>query len=233
MGGSKLKAHIWEIDLNPGGGRLHRWAGFLSPTENERAGQLRIPQSRRQFTAGRGCLREILGQYLNIDPAEIRFSYNPNGKPYLADPNQAWLKFNLAHSEDRALCIVAQDQEVGIDIEHIHAVQNMSRLVKQFFSPAENQAFHALPENQRQEAFFTTWTCKEAYIKARGLSSANSLRKFDISLTPNAPAKVLADRQHPLDFDKWSLQIINTWDQYKAAFAIKGNSEGIQKQLWE
>lgn len=216
-----MNPHVLEINLNPEGWQFAQWAGSLSPSEKERAKRLRIPQRQRQFAAGRGRLREILGQYLNEDPAKIQFSYNTHGKPSLANPEQAWLKFNLAHSGDSAICVVAKNQDVGINIERIHPIQNISRLVKQFFSLVEWQRFCSLPAEQRQETFFTAWTRKEAYVKARGLSNASFFRDFDVSLLPNQPARLLEDRLHPQEMEKWTLRTLNVGEKYKAALVVR------------
>lgn len=67
----------------------------------------------------RWALREILGRYLALPAAELRFETGQHGKPRLASP-PGELAFNLSHSSGLALVAVAR-REVGVDVERIRA----------------------------------------------------------------------------------------------------------------
>ena len=110
----------------------------------------------------------------------------PHGKPYL--PQARALRFNLAHSHDRAVLAVARGRAVGVDLERIRAGVDCRRLMDEFFAPREGTAWRALPASLRRRAFFTAWTRQEAVIKARGARVGRRL-----SLQPlEAPAGYVA-----------------------------------------
>jgi 4'-phosphopantetheinyl transferase len=161
------EVHLWRIRLAPCSDEL------LSEDERARARRFRFPLHRERFVAARSALRRILAAYLDLDPAGLRFQYSPHGKPRL---EQEWLRFNLAHSEDLALCAVAHGREVGVDIERIRPRPDEG-IPERFFSPSEAAQLRGLPP----PAFYRYWTAKEAWLKARGEGLSVALDSFDVS----------------------------------------------------
>jgi 4'-phosphopantetheinyl transferase len=73
--------HIWSAVLDPPEASVAALAATLSPDERIRAARFIFPIHRRHFAVGRGLQRAVLGHYLRLQPAELRFHY---GQP--ADP---------------------------------------------------------------------------------------------------------------------------------------------------
>jgi len=101
------------------------------------------------------------------------------------------LRFNQSHSGEYALVAVAQCGEVGVDLECDRQLPDLEEMADRSFSAAERVVFHALPANDRLEAFFNCWTRKEAFLKALGDGLVRPLDNFEVSLTPGQPAKLL------------------------------------------
>ena len=59
------------------------------------------------------------------------------------------------------------------------------------FSRRENDAYRALEPRERPLGFFNCWTRKEAYIKALGDGLYQPLDRFDVTLAPGEPARIL------------------------------------------
>ena len=213
--------HLYRFSFLDFASRQTELHAMLSPAEQSRAARFRFPAPRTRFILARGLLRELLGRYLDVPPAQLCFSYNPQGKPALAAPAHAWLHFNLSHSEEIVLLAFTAQRPLGVDVEQIHPVEKMERLVERFFSPAERVAFRALPAGQREAAFFAGWTRKEAYIKGRGLGLALPLHQFDVTLEPQK-ARLLADRQTPAAVRSWTLRSLDFIPGYAAALAVRG-----------
>jgi 4'-phosphopantetheinyl transferase len=213
--------HVWWVDLRVSSDCTTRFIATLSADERARADRYRFPEHRERFIAAHGALRDILSRYLNLPASQLAFSITPHGKPALADLDQAWLQFNLSHSGDLALVAVARDHPVGIDVEQMIPPEDFPRLVEQFFSANENAAFRALPESKRAAAFFAGWTQKEAYVKALGTGVSLPLDHFDVTLDPDAPARLLADRRHPNHVATWSLHTFTPAPAYLASLAIE------------
>jgi len=232
--------HVWRVDLPASPDCIQRLALTLAPDERARAARFRFPEHRARFIAAHGALRDILSRYLNLPADQLTFSANPYGKPALAAPEHAWLQFNLSHSGDAspelsaglALIAVTRDLAIGIDVERIDPPDNFPRLVEQFFSPNENAAFRALPESKRVAAFFAGWTRKEAYIKALGTGVSLPLDHFDVTMDPDAPARLLADRRHPHHVETWSLHTFTPAPGYVAALAVAGPPPTLVFYQW-
>jgi len=212
--------HIWRVDLRVSPDCAERFTATLAPDERARAARFRFPEHRERFIAAHGALRDILSRYLDLPADQLTFSITPHGKPTLAAPDHAWLQFNLSHSGALALIAVARDRPIGIDVEHLIPPDNFPRLVEQFFSANENAAFRALPESKRAAAFFAGWTRKEAYVKALGTGVSLPLDHFDVTMDPDAPARLLADRRHPHHVATWSLHTFTPAQNYVATLAV-------------
>ena len=141
---------------------------FFPKTKSAEPTDFISKRDRHKFAAARGILRELLARYLNREPALLRFAYNENGKPALADGDRGVIEFNLSHSHDRVLYAFTLRGRVGVDVERIRPAALDAKIAERFFSNKEAAALAALPEADRCQAFFLYWAAKEAYIKARG-----------------------------------------------------------------
>ncbi len=77
------EVHVWRASLRRPLPVLERLAGTLSPDERQRATRFGHAHDRNDFLAGRGLVRRILGHYMRVEPAHVRFAYGPQGKPAL------------------------------------------------------------------------------------------------------------------------------------------------------
>ncbi len=218
------EVHVWRINLDKPDAQLQHLAATLSSDEVCRAKRFYKEQHRQRFIAGRGILRTILSRYLDVEPQLLQFSYEPSGKPILADSfadRKLW--FNLTHSQGLALCAVSCDRQVGIDLEYVRPISDVLSLANRFFAPGEYAVLSSLSPHQMQEVFFRYWTCKEAYLKATGVGIAQ-LEQIEIVLTPGQPAKIKTEQQ-------WSLLEIVPDGNSVAAIAVEGS--GIRLTRWQ
>jgi len=197
----------------------------------DRARRFHFQRDSERFIVTRGLLRCILGRYLGIEPGRLRFVYNSYGKPALATASdEGALCFNLSHSGGLALYAVARGRQVGIDLERIRAVPEIEQIAQRFFSSREYAAFRSLAAGLRQEAFYSCWTRKEAYIKARGQGLSLPLDQFDVSLVPGEPARLLDVRGDSQDGHHWLLRELEPGPGYVAALAVEGH--GWKLKCW-
>jgi len=210
---------------------MHRLAQTLSGDEMARAERFRFEGDRRRFIVSRGVLRAILGQYLGIEPSHLNFSYGQHGKPSLAAGfGGDALRFNLAHSHELALYAFTRGREVGVDLERVRPLPDAGEIAARFFSRRENAELEGIPDCRKLEAFFTYWTCKEAYIKATGDGLARNLDQVEVSLAPG-PARLLSVGGALEEAARWSLLAMNPASGYVAAVAFEGHR--CQLGLWQ
>lgn len=217
---NESEVHVWRIKLNT------LWSknldGALSEDDRIQAGRFHFEVDRQRFSVARAALRVILGRYLGEQPAALKFERNAFGKPYLLDEqNRTGLRFNLSHSHELALLAVTRGREVGVDVEFINPNFASREVAGRFFSRAEIGQLEALAPALRTDAFFTCWTRKEAYIKARGEGLSLPLDEFDLSLTPEAPPVMLANRREPAEVSRWSFRDVSAAPGYAGALAIE------------
>ncbi|MFN2385464.1 MAG: 4'-phosphopantetheinyl transferase superfamily protein [Thermoanaerobaculia bacterium] len=224
---SPADVDVWRIDLERAAGSIPGMDATLAEAERDRAGRFVFDGDRERFLAAHGVLREILARYLRRDPAGILFRTTGYGKPSLeagSAPDPDDLRFNLSHSGDRALCAVTREREIGVDIEKIRNDFSVYELAERFFSPAEVAALRALPENSLREGFFTCWTRKEAFIKARGEGLSIPLDSFDVTVGPGSPARLLAVRGAQ-EAARWTIRELPAGSGYVAAVAVEGEDD--------
>ncbi len=215
--------HIWSVRLDPPEGRVRELARLLSADEAERAARFRFDRHRRRFTVGRGVLRQLLGRYLGVDPAQIAFRYGHRGKPELAEGSPAGrLHFNLSHSEELALYALTWGRELGVDVEQIRPLEDLEQIAERFFAAGERGVLRAVPDPLKARAFFNCWTRKEAYIKAVGEGLALPLDSFEVTLAPGEPARMLSMDGDAEKAGGWTLSEFEPEPGFVGALAVEG-----------
>jgi len=173
--------HTWVLPLCADQSVVAALRKLLTADECLRTDRYRLPELSRRFTLARGMQRMILGAYCCVEPEDVYFDYSANGKPFL--PGSA-IQFNLSHSGDYGILAVAEQRQIGIDIECIRPVSVLS-IAKRYFMPEEYEYIISLPESEKQKAFYRLWTCKEAYVKARGLALSDALSDVSVAVPLN------------------------------------------------
>lgn len=236
---------IWAVppaDLQLEANETHVWAArldaenvseierIISGDERARADRFRFETHRNQFIAARGILRRMLGEYLHIEPRELRFQYGEFGKPAVADEHLTGIKFNISHSENTALFALTRGREIGVDIERINSSMVDAAMISQCLTEEEKNYLYALPLNKRNLFFFECWTRKEAFMKACGKGFALSPNEIEtLSFTnssPDFPEGGAGFRPF-----KWSLQTISFIPGYAAALASA--EENSRLRFWK
>ena len=167
----------------------------------------------------------LLGLYLRIAPRNVRFGYGPRGKPFLAGPSRGKsICFNISHSEDLALFAFSCDRPIGVDVERVRDDISDEEISERFFSADECARLRAFPSHLRVQEFFRYWTCKEAYIKARGEGLHISLNQFEVLTVPgDRLAKVCTKEESEAD-SQWYVQRLAPRAGYAGAVAAQGHA---------
>lgn len=229
------EVHVWTASRDaPDDDTVEAMRALLTDDERRRADRFAFLHDRRRFAIGRGLLRIILGRYLDLAPGSLRFVANGHGKPGL-DPSfhvSMPIRFNLAHSGPWVVYALTLGREIGVDIEHIRPEFGGFAIAERFFAPAEVAELRGLPDEARSLAFFHGWTRKEAYIKAKGKGLALPLDQFEVAITPDRPASLLATRPDPLEAARWSLIEIPAEPGFVAALCVEGHDWTLRLAQW-
>lgn len=216
--------HLWRWRA-PTTGDLAGEFALLNDIERKRVQRLRRPADRRVRIVSRSGMRRLLGQYLDVAPADIPIRYGPLGRPHLdcqrlpAMPNDnTMLNFNLSHAGEWVVMVVSLADLVGIDIELPRDKPPSARLIERICSLRERAVLMALEPAQAKAAFYRAWTRKEAILKATGGSIFHASASFDVSLGEADQPTVY--RPPASATQDWQLFNFG-WDEVVGAIAIR------------
>jgi 4'-phosphopantetheinyl transferase len=194
----------------------------LSRDEQGRAEKFRFTEHRQHYIVARGSLRRLVAERLRIAPRSVEFVETEYGKPTLAPVHGLTdLDFNLSHSGVLALYAFTSGRAVGVDVELIREIPDTDELAERFFSPTEIASLKALPLAQRSLAFLACWTRKEAFIKALGHGLSCPLDAFDVTIDPDAAARITRIDASIERIGNWTMQAFTPSPCYIAAVAYR------------
>lgn len=219
--------HLWRARCDEGLHALQHYQELLSADERQRAGRFAIEGARRDFIVSRGMLRELLAAYLNVQPTDIVLRNGIHGKPHITmDDSESMIRFNVSHSKGFVVFAFSLRAEVGVDVEQIRKEFPDREIAERFFSEEEVAALGKLPPERSSGAFFTCWTRKEAYVKARGGGLQIPLRSFSVGLGENEEQQVVDERG-----EEWSIYPFEPATGFAAAAAVEGGDWRLKR--WE
>ena len=226
--------NLWRASLDLPSGQVRELERCLSPDELARAKRFVVRSARDRYTVARATLRNILARYVSEAPADLRFGYAEHGKPHLTHPGSS-IRFNLSHSHGLAVYALTSDQPVGIDVEFLNRrkIVDRLRIAYRFFSDREYNTLAAMPPYQRDRAFLTCWTRKEAFVKAIGQGLTCPLDQFDVTVDPKEPAELLATRWDATCAQRWTMANIDPGSDYIGALAVETRDMRLKYWQWD
>ncbi|MGO9649755.1 MAG: 4'-phosphopantetheinyl transferase family protein [Terriglobales bacterium] len=222
--------HVWHIDLTTQAAAIDRLSPLLDHHEQGRAARFIVPEPRLQFILSRASLRIALGQYLHIEPRQVRFRTAEHGKPELAE--QRGLQFNLSHTDGATMIAVTRAGRVGVDVERIRQNLDPLQLGVRFFSTKESEWLRSQPADQRFAAFFACWTAKEAYVKACGSGLSAPLADFGVIPHPRDAELRLEIYGKPEESRRWSMWQLDLGPDLRNAVAVEAVNCQVRLGHW-
>ena len=153
---------------------------ILSGDEAVRAERLVSPAVRHGFVGARWLVRSVLGAIVGAVPRSLELKAGSHGKPILIGHDRLAACFNLSHSGDLVALALVRARPIGIDIEVSRPLNDAALLARRILGPDEREHFERLPEAVRGTALLTTWTRKEAVLKAMGTGISGGLTSIDV-----------------------------------------------------
>ena len=167
---------VWSAAVDVSARALERLWATLAEDERERASRFAQDGDRRRFIARRGFRRFVLARYVGCEPAAVRFTRAPSGKPGLDDGE---LCFSCSHSRGLALVAVTRGRRVGVDVECVRPVRDASAIAESLFAERERASVVATRPARRDHRFLSIWTRKEALVKGTGEGLRRALDSFE------------------------------------------------------
>jgi 4'-phosphopantetheinyl transferase len=191
--------HVWRADL---GAVPEALAELLDGDERARAARFASARDAQRWRRSRGVLRALLGRYLTLDPASLRFATGEHGKPALADDAPPQIAFNMSHSGQLALYAFSDAGAVGVDVERARRPIDEVAIAARMLGGAEARRLQTLEPPARRREFLRVWTRYEAELKClgRGIGGAdpvidvNRPALTELELGPSAAAAVATEQ---------------------------------------
>jgi len=209
---------------------LETCLSLLCEQELEQYRRFHFAEDRQRYLVSHALLRNVLSRYVDLDPAEWRFSRSEHGKPEIANPGIPALQFNLTHTAGLAGCVVSFSDACGIDAEKIAKRHNPVGVAKRMFSEAETRELEQLEGQAYLEHFFTRWTLREAYVKALGIGISFPTRKLTFTVNKDNFVEVSFHPDIEERRDNWHFELLKPTAEHIAAIAIRRNG-GIDKNI--
>lgn len=216
-------------------GSVHVWLAFCEPDaptatfervlaadELSRAQRFVFARDRRRYVTAHRLLRQLLGGYLGVAPADVQFTYGEHGKPALTDTHARRVDFNMSHSGEAVVIAVSAAGPVGVDIEALRVMRDRDDVAQRTFAAGEFARLCGVDDEQRTEAFFNCWTRKEAFVKAIGDGLSHPLERFEVTLEPGAPARLVHIDGDVSRAAAWTIGVLPHVPGFATALAVNG-----------
>ncbi|HET9140625.1 4'-phosphopantetheinyl transferase family protein [Actinophytocola sp.] len=207
-----------------------RLLGLLDGVERDRHGAYHRKIDQARFLAGRVVGKALVARRLGVEPEAVQLDSTcrdcgrAHGKPRVVapdghPPDRPLPELSISHSGDLIAVAITDGVPVGVDVEQERDVQ-VDDLVRMTLSPDELPDFAGVPSADRDAAFFTIWSRKEAVLKATGRGLAIAMTK--VTVTPwNKPPQVLASRSPEVDVAALRMaQLNDAGSGYRACVAV-------------
>jgi 4'-phosphopantetheinyl transferase len=164
-------------------------------------------------SCSRAAVASVLGQYLGVAAAEVRFRRDARGKPELDNPGIG-LQFSKSCAGPLGLLAISEDARVGVDIEPLGRIPAHWAIVHEALTERER---FALPTDEAAvaDSFLRSWVRKEALLKAAGVGLSVEPRLVELRGT-----EIVALPAELGSTDSWALVDV-TFARHVAAVATE------------
>jgi len=181
---NSLEVNLWHVDVAQ---LLQQHSSsvlvrILTREEQERAQRFHFQELADRFIAGRFFLRHVLAFHLQMNPEDINFDIGFNGKPSAIDAQGQKQNFSFSRSGSQAICGFCNSRLLGVDIEIKTGIEDMEQVAKSIFSDSDFDRWIQLSEPEKLDAFYRSWTRKEAVSKIDGSGISQGVKHFEVPL---------------------------------------------------
>jgi 4'-phosphopantetheinyl transferase len=186
------EVELWWVDLDA----VDDEGSVLDPAERARVDRVVPAAPRRRMAARRIVLRQLLAEYIGLDPESVPLRVGAHGKPEC--PAAPDLGFNCSSSGPVAMYAFGRRLRVGVDVEYRPDGRFEEMPVRRYMTEGERASLDPV----------RTWVVKEAVAKAIGIG-------FDLPATDIVVERLEPDPRVRLDGDwaqpgaaRWHIRVL-------------------------
>lgn len=156
---------------------LDRLSLRLPEPEIQTAAEMRRHAQRAHFVVGRLLVRSLAARVAGMNAGELVIDIEERGRPVVANAPFS-LFVSIAHS-DGVVVAAAARRRVGVDVERVTAHRHPG-IFRRVCSSRELRLLQRTADGDRDRAFVSIWSRKEAYGKALGVGLDYDLRAVSV-----------------------------------------------------
>jgi len=143
---------------------------WLDAQERAQHDAFHFSRDQRIYLVAHGLVRAMLAACTGAPPPTLQIRKDRWGRPTLQGSYGASdLHFSLSHTRGLVACATCRWLEIGIDVEGLDRAASEALPLAGLFTADEIRRIESSAPPARAKCFFSHWTLKEAYAKARGL----------------------------------------------------------------
>ena len=211
---------VWCCSLHQAQSDHPDWLANLTREEVNRYRQIRSVPAGRQYLAARLLTRSTLSRYADVPLRAWRFTANQHGRPTIDWPcDYRDIHFSISHTAGLVVIAVSRIPEIGIDVETLDRDVEIEEIAKSVLAEAEAYELARSAPEVARDCFFSFWTLKEAYMKARGLGFSLPPRSFEFA-NLDGPILLRCSPECDPTPRRWKFSLSRPRPEYKMALAI-------------
>ncbi|MEI7767441.1 MAG: 4'-phosphopantetheinyl transferase superfamily protein [Phycisphaerae bacterium] len=156
-------------------------------------------------------LWQILAEALGISVEAVRLETDGHGRRILTQVPAGVTapQFAVAHTEGWNAIALLRRGQVGIDLEMMRPLADLSALARDYLTSAERVRLDSLAPNEQGAEFYRLWTTKEALAKALGLGLSVPFGEMEIAplTTPTDWVRIYQSRQLGQGWQRWHQRV--------------------------
>jgi 4'-phosphopantetheinyl transferase len=225
---------VWYLFTHVPGCDHRDWLADLSREEVNRFQGIRSGPAGRQYLAARLLARSTLSRYAGVPTQAWRFTANEHGRPMIDWPREYRdIHFSISHTAGLAVIAIGRFPEIGIDVETLDRDVEIQEIAKSVLAEAEACELARGCAEAARDCFFSYWTLKEAYMKARGLGFSLPPRSFEFADLDGSISLRCSPDCDPAPH-RWQFRLSRPRPEYKMALAIGSRAVSQTRHLeWQ
>lgn len=225
------ECHVWftNPDIVYDADTVSACESLLSNEEHTRYKRFYFASDQQRFLISHALVRQTLSRYFDLLPQHWTFTRAEHGKPEIANQDIPPLRFNLTHTQGLTACMISLTEDCGIDAERVKHRHDHDAIARKVFSKQECAELQQLHGAESLRYFYTHWTLREAYVKAKGIGLSFPTQRMTFSVDAQRRTCVCFNPEINDNAQKWRFELLELSSQHSVATALNTQTKSEKR----